>query len=140
MIDAIVGIIINHSKDKVLLLKRQSDKINPNMWAPVGAGPYSTSEDFGSKAKEEVRIETGLKVSLLLVAPSMQIDIAGKTYNLHPFLFEASENESVRLNEEHSESRWVLLSRLQDPEYDPRLQMIIKLVKLALGSSVSSKT
>lgn len=131
---------MNHSRDKVLLLKRQSDKIYPNMWAPVGAGPYSKDEDFVSKAKEEVRIETGLKATLLLTAPSMQIDIAGKTYNVHPFLFETSENENVRLNEEHSEWRWVLLSNLQNPEYDPRLQMIIKLVDLTSRLSVYPKT
>lgn len=102
----------------------------PGTWAPVGGAPYPKTEDFKQKTQEEIEAETGLIAKFVLEAPIMQAEISGQMYNMHPFLYEASEYIKIKLNNEHSESRWVTLSDLSYPEYDQRLQALAKIIAM----------
>lgn len=123
--EGLISVITTPDRSKVLLLKRREDKLFGGEYAPVAAGPYTSTENFREKAIEETKAETGLDAKLLSEGPSFNLETEQLKAKVHPFLFEAAEESKVTLNDEHTESRWVPVNLLNSPDFDPRLTSFI---------------
>jgi 8-oxo-dGTP pyrophosphatase MutT (NUDIX family) len=111
--------------DEVLLLRR-SDLVSTyrGLWA--GVSGYLEADTALEQAYRELAEEVGLArddVRLVtegepLVLPDESIDMR---WTVYPFLFEALRPERVRLDWEHTESRWVRPEELSSLETVPGL-------------------
>ena len=110
-----------------ILLLRRSDRVSTyqGLWAAVSG--YLEAESPLDQAYREVEEEVGLgrgDVRLLaqgepLVVPDKTIDTR---WSVYPFLFEALRPEHIRLDWEHTESRWVRVEEMGGLETVPRLE------------------
>ncbi len=97
--------------DEILLLRR-SGGVGTYRGRWAGVSGYLESRTALEQAQREIEEEAGLArrdVRLLaegepLVVPDEQIGIR---WSVHPFLFEVLRPDQVRLDWEHTESRWV---------------------------------
>ncbi len=109
-----------------ILLLRRSDRVSTyrGLWAAVSG--YLEAESPLEQAYREIEEEVGLgrgDVRLLaqgepLVVPDETIDTR---WAVHPFLFEALRPERLRLDWEHTESRWVRVEEMGGLETVPAL-------------------
>jgi 8-oxo-dGTP pyrophosphatase MutT (NUDIX family) len=109
-----------------ILLLRRSDRVSTyrGLWAAVSG--YLEVESPLEQAYREIEEEVGLgrgDVRLLtqgepLVVPDETIDTR---WSVHPFLFEALRPECLRLDWEHTESRWVRVEEMGGLETVPAL-------------------
>jgi len=109
-----------------LLLLRRSERVGSyrGRWAAVSG--YLEGSDPLEQALREVEEETGIgRGQLRLVAagePFTVTDAAlGRTWKVHPFLFELDEPAVPRLDWEHAEWRWVRPAELAGLDTVPRL-------------------
>ena len=110
-----------------ILLLRRSDRVSTyrGLWAAVSG--YLEVESPLEQAYREIEEEVGLgrgDVRLLaqgepLVVPDETIDTR---WSVYPFLFEALRPERLRLDWEHTESRWVRVEEMGGLETVPRLE------------------
>ncbi len=111
--------------DSILLLRR-SDRVSTyrGRWAAVSG--YLEAITPLEQAYREIEEEVGLgrgDVRLLaqgepLVVPDETIDTR---WTVHPFLFEALRPEHLRLDWEHTESRWLKPEEMSDLDTVPAL-------------------
>jgi 8-oxo-dGTP pyrophosphatase MutT (NUDIX family) len=109
-----------------LLLLRRSDRVSTyrGLWA--GVSGYLETDSPLEQAYRELEEEVGLSrddVRLVaegepLVLPDASI---GVRWTVYPFLFEALRPERVRLDWEHTESRWLRPAELASLETVPGL-------------------
>ena len=91
-------------KGKFLLLKRNNSPVKGEWWLP--GGRVRKGETLEEAVKREVLEETGLKCrSIHQVGVINQIFPEVHTISIY-YLVEA-ENSNVKLNDEHSDYRWV---------------------------------
>jgi len=123
------------NEEKVLLTKRsEHSKVAPNVWN-VPAGKVKYDEIPIQAIHREALEETGLKLGLVkevsvrnqswMVEHEKYIRVIF-TYHVQS---EASNYENLRLNDEHTEYKWVGLEELQEKEYQsvhPELRFIIE--------------
>jgi 8-oxo-dGTP diphosphatase len=96
-----------------LLILRRSEKVGTYRcrWAGV-SGYIEKGERPVGAAIKEVREETGLAApGIVLIRKGPALPIAFTNFVVHPFLFEVKKGR-VRLDWEHSESRWIRPSEL----------------------------
>lgn len=107
---------------RVLLLKRSgSMPTMPGLWGAV-SGIMCEGESPISRALAEIREETGM-VLVRPVSWSMEIPVpagAGLTVRVQSFLFLAS-GDTVRLNRENDEYRWILPRHVRRYDTVPHL-------------------
>jgi 8-oxo-dGTP pyrophosphatase MutT (NUDIX family) len=99
-------------RGKVLILRR-SGKVGTYKckWAGV-SGYVEKGEKPSETAFKEIREETGLAAPCVeLVREGPALPIAMTNFVVHPFLFEVKRGR-IRLDWEHSESRWIRPSEL----------------------------
>ncbi len=112
--------------DSILLLRR-SDRVGTYRGRWAGVSGYLEAASPLEQAYREIEEEVGLgrrDVRLLaegetLIVPDENIDTR---WTVHPFLFEALRPERLRLDWEHTESRWL------KPEEMARLETVPGLV------------
>lgn len=109
-----------------LLLLRRSERVGSyrGRWAAVSG--YLEGSDPLEQALREVEEETGIgRGQLRLVATGEPFTVAdaalGRTWKVHPFLFELDQPAVPRLDWEHSEWRWVRPAGLAGLDTVPRL-------------------
>ena len=111
---------------RVLILKRSPEvSTHRGEWAGV-----SGSIDAGTpleQAIQEIREETGLEnAEFAFVRSGRPLDIAEPesdvVWRVHSFLFSVHDPARIRLNWEHTESRWVDPAELDRPGTVPRLK------------------
>lgn len=124
---AMACVVVNKDKD-ILILKRSPDKkLYPNKWFVVGAYPLTEEEDFEGFAHRELADEIGTDGKILVVGKPIHTKDKMEII-VHPFLAEISTNE-IRLNNEHTEFKWVNLEDVKDFDTVPRTyEMISALV------------
>jgi 8-oxo-dGTP diphosphatase len=95
-----------------VLVLRRSDKVGSyqRRWAGI-SGHLEAGEPI-EQALTEIHEEAGLpesSVRLLATAPPIDIrdDELGRIWRVHPFLFEATDPDAIRIDWEHTELRWV---------------------------------
>ncbi len=97
--------------DEVLLLRRSRRVATyRGRWAAVSG--YLESDSALAQALREIEEETSLsRQAVRLLAEGRPLQVAdealGVRWTVHPFLFEATRPEQVRLDWEHVELRWV---------------------------------
>lgn len=102
-----IACAVINQEGKILLLKRSPDKkFFPNKWFVVGAYPLNEDDDFDKKTHIELINETGFDGEIIGRGEVLKMEIDGRTIDIHTFLANRSTDE-VRLNEEHTEYKWV---------------------------------
>lgn len=106
--------------------------VNPNLWSAV-TGRVEGSESLETLAFQEIREETGLRrKNLRLVRRGRAYEFPigrGVETLVQPFLFDSGTTR-VKLNWEHTDSRWVKPADLWRFSLIPRFDLTLKAVDL----------
>ncbi len=116
--------------EKLLILKR-SDKVKSmkGLWAGI-SGIVEKNEEPLKRAKIEIFEEVGITEDVItLVRSAEKMKINSPQYENHeweifPFLFEA-KNQTIKLNWENSEFKWINVEELKNYETVPSLQKVL---------------
>jgi len=97
---------------KVLLLRR-SGRVGSYQGRWAGVSGYLEDPAPLQQALREIREETGLQDNhVRLVSAGTPLEVPapelGKLWVVHPFLFDVTGAEAIRLDWENTEARWVL--------------------------------
>ena len=125
----IVTSFIKHN-DQILILKR-SEKVRSmkGLWSGV-SGIIENNENPIDRAKIEIFEEIGMKEDeIKLVKKSEKMKISSSQYKNHqweifPFLFE-TKKETIQLNWENSDFKWILPIELKNYETVPSLEKLL---------------
>lgn len=122
-----LAVIVNED-NKVLIVKRAPFKGSwmPNKFALVGGGIEKGEEPIDT-AKREAIEESGLTLdhfidSFNIISPPNIVD--------YVFIAKAPKNQEVKLNEEHTEFKWVSLNEIAKLDSVP---MLAECIELALN-------
>jgi len=119
-------------RGRILLLRRAPTVlVNPNLWSAV-TGRVEHGQSFEDSAFQEIREETGLtKRDLTLVRRGKGFRLRirrGVVTLVQPFLFD-SRTRLVRLNWEHTDSKWVRPIDLYKFKLIPKFNLTLKSVE-----------
>jgi isopentenyldiphosphate isomerase len=119
--------------DRIVLLKR-SDKVRtyPGKWGTV-AGHIDEPKSIRAKALEELDEELGISeadVTSMVIGGSYEFfdPEARKTWIVHPVLVQVSRQPEIRLDWEHTDSRWILPDEINNYEIVPKLEESLRRV------------
>lgn len=118
------------NSDQILILKR-SEKVRSmkGLWSGV-SGMIENNENPLDRAKIEIFEEIGMKEDeIKLVKKSEKMNISSSHYKNHqweifPFLFE-TKKETIQLNWENSDFKWILPIELKNYETVPSLEKLL---------------
>jgi len=118
------------NEDKILILKR-SDKVKSmkGLWAGV-SGIIEKDELPLARAKREIFEEVGLhEDQIKLLKSEKEMRIISPQYKNHewlvfPFLF-GTENQTIKLNWENSDYRWISIDEIKNFETVPSLDKVL---------------
>ena len=118
------------NSDQILILKR-SEKVRSmkGLWSGV-SGMIENNENPLDRAKIEIFEEIGMKEDeIKLVKKSEKMKISSSQYKNHqweifPFLFE-TKKETIHLNWENSDFKWILPIELKNYETVPSLEKLL---------------
>ena len=118
------------NSDQILILKR-SEKVRSmkGLWSGV-SGMIENNENPLDRAKIEIFEEIGIKEDeIKLVKKSEKMKISSSQYKNHqweifPFLFE-TKKETIQLNWENSDFKWILPIELKNYETVPSLEKLL---------------
>ena len=118
------------NENKILLLKR-SDKVKSmkGLWAGV-SGIIEKDELPLARAKREIFEEVGLhEDQIKLLKSEKEMRIISPQYKNHewlvfPFLFD-TENQTIKLNWENSDYRWISIDEIKNFETVPSLDKVL---------------
>jgi len=118
------------NENKILLLKR-SDKVKSmkGLWAGV-SGIIEKDELPLARAKREIFEEVGLhEEQIKLLKSEKEMRIISPQYKNHewlvfPFLF-GTENQTIKLNWENSDYRWISIDEIKNFETVPSLDKVL---------------
>ena len=118
------------NENKILLLKR-SDKVKSmkGLWAGV-SGIIEKDELPLARAKREIFEEVGLhEGQIKLLKSEKEMRIISPQYKNHewlvfPFLF-GTENQTIKLNWENSDYRWISINEIKNFETVPSLDKVL---------------
>lgn len=121
---AMACVVIN-GEGKILLLKRSPDKkFFPGQWVTVGAAPLLKDENMELIAKREIKDELGLEGKILKSGEVMSVIADGYQWHIFPFLTQI-ESDTVTLNDEHTEYKWVTKDELKNYSLPPLMEETI---------------
>ena len=118
------------NENKILLLKR-SDKVKSmkGLWAGV-SGIIEKDELPLARAKREIFEEVGLhEDQIKLLKSEKEMRIISPQYKNHewlvfPFLF-GTESQTIKLNWENSDYRWISIDEIKNFETVPSLDKVL---------------
>jgi len=101
-------------KDRVLILKRNSERSSsPNKWQFV-SGYIKEEEPAEEAVLREVEEETGLEGKILKAGNSLEVEDRWGRWIITPYLISV-ESEEVEIDQnEHTECRWIKPDRIND--------------------------
>ncbi|MEK6957341.1 MAG: NUDIX domain-containing protein [Thermoproteota archaeon] len=118
------------NENKILLLKRSDEvKSMKGLWAGV-SGIIEKDEPPLARAKREIFEEIGLhEGQIKLLKSEKEMRIVSPQYKNHewlvfPFLFGA-ENQTIKLNWENSDYRWISIDEIKNFETVPSLDKVL---------------
>lgn len=104
----VAAAIVVNTQNKILIMKRSNNKkIHPNLWG-LPAGGVKTNEKLKQAIKREIVEETSLKVEILKKGPTINVPVKYGEDKITFFLAKSGRS-SVKLNDEHSEYKWVTI-------------------------------
>ena len=127
----VVTVFLTH-RSKILVLKRSREVgTYKGHWA--GVSGYLESEDPLKQAYSEMAEEVGLSeqdVTLLKAGKPLEIvdDAQDRAWRVHPFLFSVHEPDTIRLDWENIEMRWILPEEIDQLKTVPALKETLERV------------
>ncbi len=111
-----------------LLLLRSKNKIYANQWRMVG-GKVKENEKYWKAAQREVKEELGVSPDTFWVIPSVNTFYEANTDQIHQIPAFAVEliNPNIKLDNEHTEFRWVSVSEIEDMISWPEQKRLMRL-------------
>lgn len=106
---------IEDGKPHFLIFKRSSKKIYANQWRMVG-GKVQKGEERWRAALRELKEETGLEPIKFWSIPSVNQFYEAKTDTVHSipaFAAEIEKNAQIKLDEEHTEFKWIGIEEVE---------------------------
>lgn len=126
MKDVVTSIIKNG--DRILILKRsQAVGSCRGRWAGVSGYIEEYDESAIERAMKEIEEETGLtkdEIKFLKEAEPIDVVDGNTVWRVHPFLFETNKN-SIKIDWEHVEYRWILPEEIKNYDTVPMLDKVI---------------
>lgn len=107
---------IDEGKPHFLIFKRSSKKIYANQWRMVG-GKVQKGEESWRAALRELKEETGLEPVQFWCIPSVNQFYEAKTDFVHTipaFAAEIDNNAPIKLDEEHTEFKWIGIEEVEN--------------------------
>jgi hypothetical protein len=119
----VVTCFLEHSR-KILILRRSS-KVGTYRRSWAGVSGYIETNDI-DQAFTEIRQETQLyQKDLKLIKKGKPLEVIDKNLNrkwiVHPFLFHVKAPDKIKIDWEHTESKWIKPSELKKYETVPGL-------------------
>jgi len=119
----VVTCFLEHSR-KILILRRSS-KVGTYRRSWAGVSGYIETNDI-DQAFTEIRQETQLyQKDLKLIKKGEPLEVVDKNLNrkwiVHPFLFHVKAPDKIKIDWEHTESKWIKPSELKKYETVPGL-------------------
>jgi len=118
------------NNERVLILKRSNEvKTMKGLWAGI-SGIIEKDEEPLQRAKTEIFEEVGItedQITLVKSANIMKVSspqYINHEWEIYPFLFE-SNNQTIKLNWENSDFKWIKIEELNDYETVPSLQKVL---------------
>ncbi|MEZ4864894.1 MAG: NUDIX pyrophosphatase [Caldilineaceae bacterium] len=113
-----------------ILLVRRSNAVGSYQGQWAGISGYLEDPTALAQARREIREETGLtdeQVRLVAQAPPIPIPAPelGKSWVVHPFLFEIADPAAIQLDWENLELRWVQPDEVADYPTVPALAVAL---------------
>ena len=123
--DVVTAFLLHEGK--LLILRRSADAATyPRKWSGISGFLEMDPEE---QARTEILEELGLDVGAAAgIAEPVSIAAGGRTWVVHPFLFQLTEKPEIRLNHENSEARWIRPIELAAYETVPGLDLVLKAV------------
>ena len=127
----VVTVFLTH-RSKILVLKRSREvDTYKGHWA--GVSGYLEGEDPLKQAYTEMAEEVGLgkqDVILLKAGKPLEIvdDAQDRAWRVHPFLFSVHEPDTIRLDWENIEMRWILPEEIDQLKTVPALKETLERV------------
>ena len=115
--------IIVDSEGRVLVMKRNNEPAKGLYWFP--GGRIKIGQSFEEALKEQIQEETGLdwsEVEIVKVASVSSSVFKTRHYVETNFLLRKLSNSKIRLNQEHSDFKWVDSKELNSEEFVPYLK------------------
>ncbi|MBO6586373.1 MAG: NUDIX domain-containing protein [Gracilimonas sp.] len=113
-----------------LIFKRSSEKIYGNQWRMVG-GKVKEGETSWEGALRELKEETGLSPVKFWTIPSVNQFYEAKSDSVHAipaFAAELSGNKEIKLDDEHSEYKWVSIEGVEPYISWPEQRRLMKMM------------
>ena len=115
--------------DGEILLLRRSEQVGSyqGRWAGVSGFVETTPDE---QAVTEIREETGLNeadVRLMKKGEPLAIEDEqlGIRWIVHPYLFQVSDRNKIRINWENKETRWIKPEGMSDFQTVPKLKEVL---------------
>ena len=127
----VVTVFLTH-RSKILVLKRSREVgTYKGHWA--GVSGYLESEDPLKQAYSEMAEEVGLsEQDVTLVKAGKPLEIVDgaqdRAWRVHPFLFSVHEPDTIRLDWENIEMRWILPEEIDQLKTVPALKETLERV------------
>jgi len=124
---------MNSGEPEFLLLLRSQKKIYANQWRMVG-GKVEEGEDYWMGALRELKEELGIRPDSFWVIPSINTFYEAKSDQIHLIPAFAAEisGQQIKLNEEHTEYRWVSVDKIDEMIAWPEQKRLIRLTNQLL--------
>lgn len=111
--------VVMNPKGQIILLKRSPDKkYFPNKWFFVSAGPLSAKSDKKQIVLREIKDELGVDGEIIKKGKVYKVFLEEQNWRIATFLGKVKTSQ-VKLNKEHTESRWILLRELNNFDIPP---------------------
>ena len=119
---------LSSGNPEFLLLLRSEKKIYANQWRMVG-GKVKKGEDYWMAALREMKEELGLNPDSFWVIPSVNTFYEAKSDQIHQIPAFAAEltNQEIKLDDEHTEYRWVKVDEIEQMIAWPEQKRLILL-------------
>ena len=121
----VVTCFLQHGGRILLLHRSHAVRTHQGKWAGVSGGIEATTPL--AQALQEIQEETGLgEADVELSRHGEPLDVEDDQHNMrwrvHPFLFAVPDPSLIRLDWEHTESRWIAPDDLEDFDTVPMLR------------------
>lgn len=121
---------VEQNEVRFLIFKRTAEVIYPKQWRMIG-GKVNDREPYYEAALRELKEETRLYPQKFWTIPSLNqfYDAhADCIHHIPTFAAKVNPDDSIILNHEHSEFRWITTNKIESYIHWPEQQRLMKLL------------